>query len=339
MPKRGGSEGKLLPNRITSQLPRVDTIRKFIDSTGVALQVELTDEHVASLLDLMVYEGSIEKIFYPRNEDEDVKPLNGKKLNGKGRKRPHESDDSDGNDRRKKNKGRGKGKAPLKKKKRIQHDSDPDDGQDSDAESEEIDSDEDAEAYRRKKAKLEEEGIETKASKHKRRKKRKAVKNEDSNDDDNGSNSDLSPSSGFDSDSDDDRKGGKIKPKSKSEEDLEAEKTRLAYIYRLSRTYKPVIGWTDIPCGRCPVEQFCTEASRPLATVQPRSGNSNQGRPKVAIALEGGLQGVGMLGGAGAAIGVSTARWGEVKGAVGRAVAPVNPKDCKYYQEWFADEF
>ncbi|GAA5918831.1 hypothetical protein JCM6882_004709, partial [Rhodosporidiobolus microsporus] len=35
-----------------------------------------------------------------------------------------------------------------------------------------------------------------------------------------------------------------------------------------------------------------------------------------------------------AAIGVSLAKWGEMNGAVGTGVAPINPKDCPYFKDW-----
>lgn len=41
-----------------------------------------------------------------------------------------------------------------------------------------------------------------------------------------------------------------------------------------------------------------------------------------------------MIGGAGAAIGNLGERWGEVRGAIGGGVAPVNPRDCAYFREW-----
>lgn len=46
------------------------------------------------------------------------------------------------------------------------------------------------------------------------------------------------------------------------------------------------------------------------------------------------MQGVGMLGGQGAAIGTSNDKWGDTSGIVGGNVAPVNPKDCHYMAEW-----
>lgn len=110
------------------------------------------------------------------------------------------------------------------------------------------------------------------------------------------------------------------------------------YVYRLIRPYTPVIGWTDMPCGKCPVEEFCTEPLRPRASLvkKPTTATIGGGLPKVKISIEegGGIQGVGMLGGVGAAVGVSAAKWGEMKGQVGKGVAPINPRDCVYFQEW-----
>ena len=46
-------------------------------------------------------------------------------------------------------------------------------------------------------------------------------------------------------------------------------------VYRLVRhEYKPLIGWTDMPCGKCPVEAFCSEAAKPMGSHH--SGRSSR---------------------------------------------------------------
>lgn len=329
-----GGQRRIYPVSSTRFLPTVENILNYIDSLEVAISVELQDVHVQSLLELMVYDGTVEKIFI--NSDMAVngggpaKKSNGKdKGKGKKRKAPassdEESDSDDDGPRRRKGKGKANGRATKKRKTKLAGD---DSEEEQESESDDFDSDEDAETAKARKLRKEEEGGKT-STRRKRKRQKRTVKsdNEDRA---------TSESSGHESDSEDEdgkkkkTKGGK-KGKTAEDELAEQRENLKDYVYRLVRPYTPVVGWTDMPCGKCPSEAFCTEPNRSLAVKQPRAGAS---RPKVGVELEGGIQGVGMIGGAGAAIGVSTAKWGEVKGAVGNAVAPVNPRDCQYFKDW-----
>lgn len=105
------------------------------------------------------------------------------------------------------------------------------------------------------------------------------------------------------------------------------------YVYRLIKPYKPVLGWTDMPCGNCPSEAFCTEPPRPLGYHHSgRAAYTSSGTMRKVFGSDK-MKGVGMLGGAGAAIGSTSEKWGQTK-IVGTAVAPVNPKDCRYFKSW-----
>lgn len=315
-------------------------------------------------MDLMVYDGMVEKVFIgnqedrERNQESNGVGSNGKK-NGKDKKGKRKKDESesdseesssdDGSTKKKKGK-KGKkvtvkrSKSGKAKKKRSKMASD----EEEEEESSESEFDEDAPAKKSKRRKRgsddkdeEEEDAEDeddrKSKKSKRKKKDRSKKRhkalpsdaEDS-DDENG---------GFKAEIDED-----VKPKIEHEhadgEDAESAERMKNYVYRLIRPYTPVIGWTDMPCGKCPVEEFCTEPSRPRAGILKRpttaldSAAGGGGGPKMKIELEGGIQGVGMLGGVGAAVGVSLAKWGEMKGQVGKGVAPVNPRDCVYFKDW-----
>ncbi|ORY89829.1 RNA polymerase Rpc34 subunit-domain-containing protein [Leucosporidium creatinivorum] len=337
VPKTKSDKRRIYPVSATRYLPTVNDILAYIDSLEVAISVELQDVHVQSLLELMVYDGTVEKIFI--NSDMAVNgsssAAHGKKLNGKdkgkGRKRKapessdEESDSDDDGPRRRKGKGKANGRASKKRKTKLAGD---DSEEEPESESDDFDSDEDPETARVRRANKAEEGGKT-STRRKRKRQKRAIKSDDED-------RATSESSGHESSDDDEdvkKKGkGKGKKGKSAEDELAEERENMKdYVYRLVRPYAPVVGWTDMPCGKCPSESFCTEPNRSLAVKQPRAGAS---RPKVGIELEGGIQGVGMIGGAGAAIGVSTAKWGEVKGAVGNAVAPVNPRDCTYFKTW-----
>ncbi|GAA5935846.1 hypothetical protein JCM10213_002135, partial [Rhodosporidiobolus nylandii] len=355
----------IFPVSATPFLPTVQDVLNYIVSLEVAV-VELLPEHVEALLDLMVYDGIVEKVFVRRDEDDDLNgapaKANGKAAKGKGKakasgkgKRKKAADSSDESsesedDRRskkgKKSKRATNGKA---KKKRMKFDRSSD-AEKSDSESDDFNSDEEAPNKKKKKKKGgsddesdsdDSDGGRKKSSKRRKKRDRsKKVKRSSSDEE----KSDAEEEDQLDSPKKPDLDGGD------GEGATGAAASGSQYVYRLIRPYEPVIGWTDMPCGRCPVEEFCAEPPRDRAVAygRPRQVAANPtnpnevaasvaaplGGPKTRIELEGGIQGVGMLGGAGAAIGVSLAKWGEMKGAVGTGIAPINPKDCPYFQEW-----
>jgi DNA-directed RNA polymerase III subunit RPC6 len=288
----------------------------------------------------MVYDGVVEKVFVRRNED-DIDALaaeangkikgksskskgKGKASNGKGKRKARagssdEDDSSDSDDGSAKKKGK-KGKSgkratngkAKKKRPRLYTDN-----EESSSESEDFDSDEEApnkkKSKKKGKAGSDEDGEDQLASSEeeeddgkkkkgssKRRKKRDRTKkrvkrsssDEESSDDEaNEKNGGANGTDGVNGDGD--------------EEAVPASASQ--YVYRVVRPYEPTIGWTDMPCGKCPVEEFCAEPPRMRAVAYKRpaeAGNASLGgvggAPKTRIELEGGIQGVGMLGGAGA---------------------------------------
>ncbi|KAM0748838.1 hypothetical protein T439DRAFT_343497 [Meredithblackwellia eburnea MCA 4105] len=304
------------PVSATPFLPTVQDVKEFITTFKIS-SVELMDEHVEALLDLMIYDGTVEKIMV-----QNVQRGKGKRKRKDGGGSDSDSSDDEDRPQKKRRKGskeaNGKGKKKVvangKKGRSLLAASDDSD----DSGSDDFDSDEDAETSR---AKRKDKGSSKKRRKDRR--KRKVASDSDS---------DVSSSSSSSDGEDEDRK-----PDVEESGGLKND-----YVYRLARPYKPRIGWTDIPCGKCPVESFCTEPSRPLGPHHQKgtsflglsSTSSLSGRPKISIEATGVMKGVGMMGGAGAAIGASNERWGDIRGAVGAGVAPVNPKDCVYLKEW-----
>lgn len=368
----------IYPVTATPLLPGIDSILGYISSTEI-IQVDLQPKHVEALMDLMVYDGIVEKVFIGNQDDRHKKLANGHGVNGNGKKlsssgkdkkgkrkkidessgsSSDESDsDSDSDDdgkKRKKKKGKKstvkRTKSGKAKKKRSKRDDSSDD--DSSSES---DFDEDAPAKSSKKKKKRgggsdddddddddsDSGDSDDDSKRKKKKGSSSRKKKDR------SKKRLKALASDEEDSDDDvgKRGSDdedVKPRVDEHALADDHQNLEDYVYRLVRPYTPVIGWTDMPCGKCPVEEFCSEPLRPRAGVvkKPTTVSDSygmdplSGAPRVRIELEGGIQGVGMLGGAGAAVGVSLAKWGEMKGQVGKGVAPVNPRDCVYFKDW-----
>jgi DNA-directed RNA polymerase III subunit RPC6 len=343
-------------------------------------------------MDLMVYDGIVEKVFIGNQEDRAKRiaagtngaangvngngkksSKNGKDKKGKRKKVEASSDEdeeseseSDEDDSRKKKKKKGKkstvkrsknGKAKKKRSKREESEEEDSDessesefdedapaktsskkkkkgrGGDSDDEDEEMrseddeDDDESDAGGKRKKKK----GSSSRKKKDRSKKNLKALASDEEDSDDDP----------LKNDSDDD-----VKPKLPEHALGDEDQNLNDYVYRIVRPYTPIIGWTDMPCGKCPVEEFCSEPLRQRAGIvkKPTTVSDSYGfdslalggggGPRLKIELEGGIQGVGMLGGAGAAVGVSLAKWGEMKGQVGKGVAPVNPRDCVYFKDW-----
>lgn len=281
-----------------------------------------------------MFDGTVEKIFV--NSDMADGTGGRKMLPSKKRKRVRgggDSDDSDdGKPRKKARKGKGAVGGKKKKGKKVglgkksNFADDDEDEEEEEPSSDDFDSDEDVETARRRKVKKEDLGQSTKSGKRTKDRRRKIKPGGDSDDDEDGGATSESSNSGDESDLDPFEKRRRLQ-----RGDIKD------YVYRLTRPYEPVIGWTDMPCGKCPVEHFCSEPPRALAVIPKKTSSSlggGGGKPKIGIELEGGIQGVGMIGLAGAAIGVSMAKWGEVRGALGSGVAPVNPRDCQYFKDW-----
>ncbi|GAA5897968.1 uncharacterized protein JCM6883_000878 [Sporobolomyces salmoneus] len=371
----------IYPVTATPFLPGIESILNYISSTEV-IQVELQPTHAAALMNLMVYDGIVERVYIGNPEERKKRiedgitnakasknEVNGKKSSTKSKDKKgkrkkvesssEEESEEESDDGKKKKKGKKStvkrsksGKAKKKRSKREESDEEEED------ESSESDFDEDAPAKSSKKKRkgrgsddededgsdaeeTDEDDSDDEGGKRKKKKGSSSRKKKDR------SKKKLKALASDEEDSDDDplKKGSDdedVKPKLDEHAVGDDEENLNDYVYRLIRPYTPVIGWTDMPCGKCPVEEFCSEPLRPRAGVvkKPTTVSDSYltdtlgGGPRVKIELEGGIQGVGMLGGAGAAVGVSLAKWGEMKGQVGKGVAPVNPRDCVYFKEW-----
>lgn len=346
-----GSFQKLYPTSATRFLPTVRDINAYIKELKVSA-VELLDEHVEALLDLMVFDGTIEKILVSGRS-------NGGSTQSKKRMRDDDEEEGSDSDAGPKGKGKGKGKRATKKAKRkAQGDESEAEEEDEESAEESFDEDEAPEVTaQRKQAKT----SQSKGSSLVRRKRRPASDNE--------GHSDSSLSSGHDSDDAETikrkQRAQRKKQKSKAAKSDAAEPIAdVDFVYRLVKPYERRVGWTEMPCGNCPSEAFCAEPDRmsgahhsatakppprhpSMFTAKPDVQRTKAGEilsnPRVAIAVEadrtqlgldGLMRGVGMMGGQGAAVGTSSDKWGSTSARVGGNVAPVNPRDCVYFANW-----
>lgn len=357
----GSDKNRTNPGLASSEYPNASEIRKFLSKIITA--VDLRDEHVADLLEVMVQDGTVKKMFVRKEQQED----DGDDDDGEGgkkRKREEEGDSED--DARGKGKKKAKKDSSSKKKsssskkdaskalaesrkkkkdklrKMAESDSSSEGSGGATSESEDdFNSDEDAEtAAARKSKKI---GAGKKASTTKR-KKRKGIKagSDDESVSGGGATSESSQDSQAEESSEDEDSRRRANPTSFG----------FDYVYRVLKPYKPLIGHTDMPCGRCPSASFCSEPAHAKVS-RATAGTLRLSQPRVALtngdfstftppeyptlaSLRGKneLEGVGMLGGAGAAIGTSDEKWGEMIGRVGGGVAPVNPRDCEYMRDW-----
>ena len=334
----GGDREKLYATSATPLLPTAENIRAYISSINVAA-VELLNEHVEDLLDLMVYDGTVEKIMVAKNGGD-----------GRGAKKRSRADSSGSEDEDSDVPQRAKGRAKklVKKAKtkarKVQGDESEEEEESEKSEEESFDEDEDPDAVaaRQKAAGVSKKRKAGTARRRKEEKKAKARRGKVEADDE-GAASDVSMSSGNESEVERLR----VKKEKKLAKANGQAEARSGFVYRLVKSYRPRIGWTEMPCGTCPSESFCSEPTRPLGPHHSRAsvsefgsrigttrGANLLGRPRISLGFDGMMQGVGMLGGQGAAIGTSNDKWGDTSGMVGGNVAPVNPKECHYMEEW-----
>ncbi|KIK93626.1 hypothetical protein PAXRUDRAFT_828785 [Paxillus rubicundulus Ve08.2h10] len=257
--------------------PSAPQIQHFLSKSKIT-ETELGVEHVEMLLRVLELDGEIEKIpaFAASAWDATVP--------SEVSDTASESDKSDGersNPRRRKRGSKNKSKESNKRKRRRTKDSE----EDSDSEDERIkikkkrprkddDSDEQSsdvpksKKRKRRSKKSEEEEEEEEEVPNNKKRKGKSKKRDDSSSE----GSDSEPQS----ESEDERPRSKSKSKSSSKKtssskrvsfkgqkspspDLNDTFTGGAFVYRAIRQERIVLGWSQAPCGRCPVSDFCRD--------------------------------------------------------------------------------
>ncbi|KAG1760298.1 RNA polymerase Rpc34 subunit-domain-containing protein [Suillus occidentalis] len=257
--------------------PSAQHIQHFLSKSKIT-ETQLGVEHVEMLLRVLELDGEIEKLpaFTASAWDATVDSNN----SDSGSSSESDSDlDSDTSTRKKRKRSSSKKKKQARMKRRRTEESDSDSDNDDDESEEEerqkrkrkrskkekSDDEEDRRSRKNKKRKgLEQEdesessdGGDRRSSTSKHKGKGKGKKRDDSSDDDSES----------ESDSDDHRSKSRSKSKSKKAKTKAKKKTSSSskrakfecFVYRAIRQERVALGWSQAPCGRCPVFDFCRD--------------------------------------------------------------------------------
>ncbi|KAI6094378.1 RNA polymerase Rpc34 subunit-domain-containing protein [Pisolithus sp. B1] len=251
--------------------PSAQQIQHFLSKSKIT-ETELGVEHVEMLLRVLELDGEIEKI--PAFSANAWNPPSDSEAASSG----SESDPSDDERSHSKKRKRGKIKESSKLKRRKTKD-------DSESELEDRsktkkrkkhskrdeDSDDEGSTKSSKKRKRrskhsdsssEDESEEDRKKKHKRKSKKRQEtssdeESESSEEDDNRKSSSRSKSSKSKKSSS--KRSSVVKRQKSASPDLRDEFSGGAFVYRAIRQERVVLGWSQAPCGRCPVFDFCRD--------------------------------------------------------------------------------
>ncbi|KAI6044092.1 RNA polymerase Rpc34 subunit-domain-containing protein, partial [Pisolithus marmoratus] len=258
--------------------PSAQQIQHFLSKSKIT-ETELGVEHVEMLLRVLELDGEIEKVpafsastWNPPSDSDESGPGSGS-----------DSSDDECSHSKKRKRGSSKIKEPSKVKRRKKK-------QASDSESDSELEDRSKAKKRKKRSKGDEDSDEESSEKLPRKRKRKSKRVGSSSED--GSEEDRKKehkrkskkrqdtSSDEESESSEDDEGGKSASRSKSSSkskkssskksstvkqqkssalDLRDEFSGGAFVYRAIRQERVVVGWSQAPCGRCPVFDFCRD--------------------------------------------------------------------------------
>ncbi|EGO01017.1 hypothetical protein SERLA73DRAFT_167202 [Serpula lacrymans var. lacrymans S7.3] len=250
--------------------PNALQIQHFLSKSKIT-ETQLNVEHVEMLLNVLVLDGEVEKIpafgagMWDANVDEDEDENSGS---------------SSEDERAKKRKRKSSEKKSRKRKRKRKDDTESD----SDSEKESS-GDERPKKKSKKRGKVEanEDSDEDDTREKKKKKKRKAKEDSDDSDDDSDdsdakrskkkkkkksrkkavSSEDESDTASSESEQDTRRRSSKSKSTRKRsatpQYDLNAGNSGGAFSYRAVRQERVALGWSQAPCGSCPVFDFCKE--------------------------------------------------------------------------------
>ncbi|KAI6033591.1 hypothetical protein PISMIDRAFT_110158 [Pisolithus microcarpus 441] len=252
--------------------PSAQQIQHFLSKSKIT-ETELGVEHVEMLLRVLELDGEIEKIpafsanaWSPPSDSED------------GSDSESDSSDDERSREKKRKRGSSKMKEPRKLKRRKTKD-------DSESESDdrsktkkrkknskrEEDSDDDSSAKSSRKRKRrskhsdsssEDESEEDRKKKHKRKSKKRRDTSSDEDSESSEEDRDrksTSKSKSSKSKKSSSKKLSTVKRQHSPSPDLRDELSGGAFVYRAIRQERVVLGWSQAPCGRCPVFDFCRD--------------------------------------------------------------------------------
>lgn len=256
-PKNGQSRA-LFPTSHTSQLPSASQIHSYLRNSGLT-ETELELEHVVSLLDILVYDEQVEKIpvmsfsFGGVNgfdeEDGDYSD-SGTSSGGSGSDRESANGSDSESEAEESGSDRDGGKGRKRKVKKERKDDDDSEEEDDGPVSGGKRKRSSSKSSSRKKSKSSKSSKRSKSDK--RRSKSRSRSRSRSR-----SKAASSSSSGSESDSDDDSRKRSSK---KSSNGTLSIGSLDPFVYRAIRPHSVKVGWTETPCGHCPVFDFCDDA-------------------------------------------------------------------------------
>ena len=305
--------------------PNVNKVHKWLQKSNLT-QIELGPDHIASLLQVLIFDGEIERLpAFNANIDSDDESYNESESESDDSDSDSESNSDSDNERRKKKRkkssskskksSKSKSKSKSKSRSRSRSKSKRSSDSESDSQSDNSHSESDDNSDSNEDIKKRSRSKKSKKSKSSKSKKKSKV---DSSDDESGSDNSGSESdndnkkskskkkrsrsskksdsesnsnseSESDSSSDNDKKKKKSKSKSKSSKSKSSKKSSKkdeseddksesesdnensnnnnnlsTNVFRAIKNVdyedlQPVVGWTEAPCGRCPIFEFCEE--------------------------------------------------------------------------------
>lgn len=253
--------------------PSAQQIQHFLSKSKIT-ETELGVEHVEMLLRVLELDGEIEKI--PAFSANAWSPPSDSEEDGSD----SESDSSD--DERSREKKRKRGSSKMKEPRKLKRRKTKDDSEsESDDRSKtkkrkknskrEEDSDDDSSAKSSRKRKRrskhsdsssEDESEEDRKKKHKRKSKKRRDTSSDEDSESSEEDRDrksTSKSKSSKSKKSSSKKLSTVKRQHSPSPDLRDELSGGAFVYRAIRQERVVLGWSQAPCGRCPVFDFCRD--------------------------------------------------------------------------------
>lgn len=280
-PKNGQSRA-LFPTSHTSQLPSAKSIHSYLRSSNLT-ETELEVEHVASLLDILVYDEQIEKIpVLPFSFGGAGGGINGYSDEHQGSSDSDRSTDGSVSDSESASESESEssaqdtgsdsdhGKVKVKKEQKRDGDEDSDEEEQRSTTSGKRKRSS-AKSSSRKKSKKCKSSSKSSKSKHRHSSKSRSRSRERSrsrpasSDDESGTESDSYSASSASSDRRHRRRSSSKKKRSNGKVSSSRRSPAASggdivpFVYRAVRPHSVKVGWTEIPCGHCPVFDFCDD--------------------------------------------------------------------------------
>lgn len=287
-PKNGQSRA-LFPTTHTSQLPSANSIHSYLRNSNLT-ETELEVEHVVSLLDILVYDEQIEKIpILPISlggsggdingfdeEDQDYSD-SGRSTDGSGSDSSSSSASESESEAEETGSENENGRGKVKKERKANGDDQSDEEDEGPVTSgKRKRASARSSSSSRKKSKSSKPSSKSSKSKHRksrtsrsrsssRSRSRSRSRAASSDDEQSGLESDTSTGSSSSSDHASRRRSSSKKKRSNGKSSSSRRGPAIGrdeiapFVYRAVRPHSVKVGWTETPCGHCPVFDFCDD--------------------------------------------------------------------------------